>query len=80
MIALGVVSFTAITLKMATPPFSKMIAEQQRRYGELRAVHARFITHAEEIAFYGYFYLFLFFCFLFCLCFVYVCRLPLMAY
>lgn len=36
-----------------TPPFGKLAAEQGSREGNLRFVHARLITHAEEIAFYG---------------------------
>lgn len=36
-----------------TPPFGKLAAEQGAREGNLRFVHARLITHAEEIAFYG---------------------------
>ena len=40
-------------LKLMTPPFGKLAAEQGAREGNLRFVHARLITHAEEIAFYG---------------------------
>lgn len=51
-LAFVVVVGTGYLLKLATPPFGKLIAEQARRYGELRAAHSRVITHAEEIAFY----------------------------
>ena len=44
---------TARLLKLMTPPFGKLAAEQGNREGNLRFVHARLITHAEEIAFYG---------------------------
>lgn len=44
---------TARLLKLMTPPFGKLAAEQGAREGNLRFVHARLITHAEEIAFYG---------------------------
>jgi ATP-binding cassette subfamily D (ALD) protein 1 len=53
LLAAGVIGGTGYVLKLATPPFGKLIAEQARRYGELRAAHSRVITHAEEIAFYG---------------------------
>ena len=53
MLATLVIFGTGYVLKLATPPFGKLIAEQARRYGELRAAHSRVITHAEEIAFYG---------------------------
>jgi ATP-binding cassette subfamily D (ALD) protein 2 len=52
MLAALVIFGTGYVLKWATPPFGKLIAEQARRYGELRAAHSRVITHAEEIAFY----------------------------
>jgi ABC-type uncharacterized transport system fused permease/ATPase subunit len=46
-LAFVVVVGTGYLLKLATPPFGKLIAEQARRYGELRAAHSRVITHAE---------------------------------
>jgi ATP-binding cassette subfamily D (ALD) protein 2 len=52
LLALLVTASTAGMLRAVTPPFGKMIAAQQKKYGELRAVHARLITHSEEIAFY----------------------------
>ena len=53
MLATAVIVGTGYVLKLVTPPFGKLIAEQARRYGELRAAHSRVITHSEEIAFYG---------------------------
>lgn len=52
-LAAGVIGITGFLLKLATPPFGKLIAEQAKRYGELRAAHSRLIASAEEVAFYG---------------------------
>jgi len=52
-LASTVIIGTGYVLKKCTPPFGKLIAEQARRYGELRAAHSRVIVHSEEIAFYG---------------------------
>lgn len=54
MVGSSVLIFTGYLLKSFTPPFGKMVAEEARKYGQLRAAHARIITHSEEIAFYGY--------------------------
>jgi ABC-type uncharacterized transport system fused permease/ATPase subunit len=48
-----VIYATARILKMIQPPFGKLAAENQKLEGDLRFVHSRLITHAEEIAFYG---------------------------
>jgi len=53
MIGTAVIIFSGLVLRAATPPFGKLVAEQGNKYGHLRAVHARLITHSEEIAFYG---------------------------
>jgi len=45
--------WTGLLLKLGTPPFGKMAAEEARLEGEFRFAHSRIITNAEEIAFYG---------------------------
>ena len=58
----GLTSLAALTatvqlssqiLRKFTPPFGKMIAEEQRLEGEFRFTHTRLLENAEEIALYG---------------------------
>lgn len=52
MIGTVVVAGTFSLLRWATPPFGRMVAKEGELYGNLRAVHARLITHSEEVAMY----------------------------
>jgi ATP-binding cassette subfamily D (ALD) long-chain fatty acid import protein len=45
--------FTATLLRKLSPPFGKLKAVEGRKEGDFRALHARLIANAEEVAFYG---------------------------
>jgi ATP-binding cassette subfamily D (ALD) long-chain fatty acid import protein len=44
------VQISSLALRKLTPPFGKMVAEEQRLEGEFRFTHSRLIENAEEIA------------------------------
>ncbi|KAH7138596.1 ABC transporter transmembrane region 2-domain-containing protein [Dendryphion nanum] len=50
---LGNYFLTATILRKLSPPFGKLKAVEGRREGDFRALHARLIANAEEVAFYG---------------------------
>ncbi|GAA6006497.1 uncharacterized protein JCM10292_003794 [Rhodotorula paludigena] len=45
-----IVQASAALLKLATPPFGRYAAEEQRLEGEYRFAHTRLLEHAEEVA------------------------------
>jgi len=52
-IGTAIVQVSSWVLRVLTPPFGKMVAEEQRLEGEFRFTHSRLIENAEEIALYS---------------------------
>jgi len=45
--------FSGMIIRMISPPFGRLTAQEARLEGEYRALHSQLLTHSEEVAFYN---------------------------
>jgi ATP-binding cassette subfamily D (ALD) protein 3 len=45
--------FSGLIIRMISPPFGRLTAQEARLEGEYRALHSQLLTHSEEVAFYN---------------------------
>ena len=46
-------AFSGFIIKLISPPFGRLTAQEQRLEGEYRSLHSDLLTHSEEVAFYN---------------------------
>ena len=44
---------SGLVIRMISPPFGRLTAQEARLEGEYRALHSQLLTHSEEVAFYN---------------------------
>ena len=46
-------AFSGFIIRLISPPFGRLTAQEQKLEGEYRAMHSDLLTHSEEVAFYN---------------------------